>query len=90
MSIHPPYTPFHLSPTQVIDALLECHQENPLSKFWGACNDQKYALDRCFRVRRSERKGGMEWKGGEYDPPVAMHGHVDMHACKGIVSCPRP
>ena len=33
---------------QVIEALQRCHAENPVSKFWGVCNDQKLALDRCF------------------------------------------
>lgn len=41
----------HIPPQyQVIDALLLCHAENPYAKFMGACNDQKVALDQCFRV----------------------------------------
>jgi hypothetical protein len=35
----------------VVDALVNCHNENPLAKFWGTCNDQKAALDICFKVR---------------------------------------
>ena len=46
---HPTYHP-HIPPYQVIDALLLCHAENPYAKFMGACNDQKVALDQCFRV----------------------------------------
>lgn len=38
---------------QVIDALLSCHHQHPLAKFWGACNEEKWALDKCFRVRTS-------------------------------------
>lgn len=37
-------------PEQVVEALQLCHEENPWSKFWGACNDAKTDLDRCFRV----------------------------------------
>jgi hypothetical protein len=50
----PPYLPPSPPPQtkiQVIDALLLCHAENPYAKFMGACNDQKVALDQCFRVR---------------------------------------
>eukprot|EP00644_Phytophthora_capsici_P012781 jgi/Phyca11/13809/fgenesh1_pg.PHYCAscaffold_5_\ len=34
---------------QQIKALLECHEENPYAKFFGACGDVKTALDWCFR-----------------------------------------
>ena len=36
-----------------MEALQLCHAENPYAKFWGACNDYKYELDRCFRVSTS-------------------------------------
>jgi COX assembly protein 2 len=41
---------FHL---QAIEALVACHAENPLAKFWGVCNGQKWALDRCFREEKA-------------------------------------
>jgi len=34
----------------VIKALEKCHEDNPKLKFLGACNDEKAALDKCFRV----------------------------------------
>ena len=40
----------------VIDALLECHESKPYGKFIGACNDQKAALDACFRAEKEERR----------------------------------
>lgn len=40
---------------QVIDALLSCHRQHPLAKFWGACNEEKWALDKCFRVCTSAK-----------------------------------
>ena len=30
---------------------MACHEDNPYGKFFGACNDAKGALDRCFAVR---------------------------------------
>ena len=38
---------------QQIEDLETCHQEHPIAKFWGTCNDQKYALDRCFRQEKA-------------------------------------
>ncbi|EKU22954.1 cytochrome c oxidase biogenesis protein cmc1-like protein [Nannochloropsis gaditana CCMP526] len=40
----------------VIDALLLCHQEHPWAKFWGECNEQKWALDKCFRMEKEQRR----------------------------------
>lgn len=34
---------------QEILGLKQCHAENPVAKFWGVCNDAKFALDECFR-----------------------------------------
>ena len=36
-------------PRQKIEALTQCHDDNPLTKFVGVCNGQKVALDQCFR-----------------------------------------
>ena len=35
----------------VIKALMACHEQHGAAKFVGACNDEKAALDKCFRVR---------------------------------------
>lgn len=41
---------------QEIQALLTCHQEHPYAKFWGVCNEQKWALDRCFREEKAIKR----------------------------------
>lgn len=46
---------------QVIEALVNCHNDHPIAKFWGVCNDQKWALDRCFREEKKiNRKKNQE------------------------------
>ena len=35
---------------QLIKKLQECHDDHPIAKFWGVCNDVKYELDACFRA----------------------------------------
>jgi hypothetical protein len=37
---------------QAIEALTTCHAAHPYAKFWGACNDHKWALDRCLRQEK--------------------------------------
>ena len=37
---------------QQIEALIKCHNDHPVAKFWGVCNDQKWALDFCFREEK--------------------------------------
>mmetsp|Transcript_29345 Transcript_29345/g.40543 ORF Transcript_29345/g.40543 Transcript_29345/m.40543 type:complete len:85 (+) Transcript_29345:94-348(+) len=51
--MHPPLTPFN-NPhcVQQIKDLKTCHEENRISKFWGVCNEQKDALDKCFRQQK--------------------------------------
>lgn len=41
---------------QVIDALNACHAEHPVAKWWGVCEPQKNALDRCFREEKKLRR----------------------------------
>lgn len=49
--MHPPLFQPHPLCEGEVQALVRCHEENKVSKFWGACNDSKHALDMCFRVR---------------------------------------
>jgi hypothetical protein len=35
---------------QEVKLLIACHDDNPIAKFWGACNVAKAQLDECFRV----------------------------------------
>lgn len=37
---------------QLIEELQLCHRDHPVAKFWGHCNDQKIALDACFRQEK--------------------------------------
>ncbi|GMF20203.1 unnamed protein product [Phytophthora lilii] len=37
---------------QEIKALLECHENNPYAKFFGACGEIKTALDWCFKAEK--------------------------------------
>lgn len=48
MACPPPH-----SSLQKIEALVACHRDSPYAKFWGACNEQKWALDRCFREEKA-------------------------------------
>ncbi|KAM3575014.1 hypothetical protein VYU27_003035 [Nannochloropsis oceanica] len=54
--MHPPLHRPHPDCQHVIDALLSCHRQHPLAKFWGACNEEKWALDKCFRVEKEDRR----------------------------------
>lgn len=46
---------------QAIEALIQCHNDHPYAKFWGVCNEQKWALDRCFREEKViNRKKNLE------------------------------
>ena len=49
--MHPPLDRPHPQCQDVIKALQECHEKHSAAKFLGACNDEKAALDKCFRVR---------------------------------------
>ena len=53
--MHPPLTlSKHPLCVEAIAALQACHAAHPWAKLAGACNDQKWALDDCFKaeVRR--------------------------------------
>ena len=43
-------------PKQEAAALKLCHSEHPYAKFWGICNDQKLALDACFRNEKKLKR----------------------------------
>lgn len=42
--------------SQPIEALQRCHREHPYAKFWGTCNEFKYALDRCFAAEKTANR----------------------------------
>ena len=49
--MHPPLTVAnHPLCGEVIAALTACHAAHPWRKLIGECNEQKWALDACFRA----------------------------------------
>lgn len=60
--MHPPLT-LHKHPAcaEVIVNFKKCHEDHPLQKFFGACNDLKIQLDKCFREeKQAKRKANFE------------------------------
>ncbi|OWZ02784.1 hypothetical protein PHMEG_00025590 [Phytophthora megakarya] len=51
--MHTPLDRPHPDCQTEIKALLECHDENPYAKFFGACGEIKTALDICFREEKN-------------------------------------
>jgi hypothetical protein len=39
---------------QYMEALVACHKEHSVSKWWGACNDAKFALTKCLAEEKRE------------------------------------
>ena len=39
-----------------VDALTKCHEDHPIAKFWGKCNQQKAAMDRCFKIEKEAKR----------------------------------
>lgn len=54
--MHPPLFRPHPRCQKIVDLLLQCHEENPYAKYWGACNDPKIALDKCLRQEKEDRR----------------------------------
>lgn len=50
--MHPPLDKPHPYCKEAIAVFKRCHEENKLSKWWGACNDAKAALDMCLRKQK--------------------------------------
>lgn len=62
---------------QQIEALVQCHEDHTFSKFFGACNQQKWALDRCFREEKSiNRKKNFEKARAEQERLQQKLGHA--------------
>lgn len=47
--------------------LLKCHEENKFAKFFGACNDVKAEMDRCFRAEKEVKRKENLRKAREFD-----------------------
>ncbi|CAK9206867.1 unnamed protein product [Sphagnum troendelagicum] len=55
--MHPPLT-LHKHPAcaLIIENFKKCHEDHPVQKFFGVCNDLKIELDRCFREEKAEKR----------------------------------
>jgi len=51
--MHPPLDRPHPMCQNQIDALKTCHATSSKLKFW-ACNEVKFAVDRCFKAEKQE------------------------------------
>jgi COX assembly protein 2 len=65
--MHPPLFRPHPDCGECVKALVNCHKDNPYSKFWGACNDVKAAMDKCFRDEKIARRDANLEKAMEED-----------------------
>lgn len=56
---------------KIISQLHKCHEEKKYSKFWGACNDVRRALDRCLQKEYLENRRKNNLKAIEFNKRVA-------------------
>lgn len=55
--MHPPlHISKHPHCKNQIESLIKCHEDNPIAKFWGVCNKQKWALDLCLREQKNIKR----------------------------------
>ncbi|GMI09124.1 hypothetical protein TrVE_jg12624 [Triparma verrucosa] len=54
--MHPPLKRHHPDCQDVIKALQMCHATKPYMKFVGGCNDEKAAIDHCFREEKARMR----------------------------------
>ena len=50
--MHPPLDRPHPDCNDIVQELRTCHATNTVTKYIGACNDIKFALDRCFKAEK--------------------------------------
>eukprot|EP00904_Undaria_pinnatifida_P008686 jgi/Undpi1/4948/HiC_scaffold_19.g08300.m1 len=46
---------------------MACHEENPYGKFFGACNELKLALDKCFAMEKEQKRKQNMAKARQFD-----------------------
>lgn len=54
--MHPPLFRPHPDCSHSVEELVRCHNENPILKFGGVCNDVKIAMDLCFREEKIKKR----------------------------------
>eukprot|EP01040_Poterioochromonas_malhamensis_P010770 gene10770-11739_t len=65
--MHPPLGRPHELCQDVIRALIDCHEEHRIGKWFGACNDAKRDLDHCFKQEKEVRRKENLRKAREFD-----------------------
>ena len=56
LEMHPPLFAPHPLCEEEVKALVKCHEDFPVLKFFNHCGDVKIALDLCFREEKKLRK----------------------------------
>ena len=64
--MHPPLGRPHPDCQAVIDALVACHNNFPYAKFAGKCNDEKAAMDICFRAEKEVKRSANASNGRKF------------------------
>lgn len=64
--MHPPLHKKHSCDEQVA-ALTMCHEDHSFTKWFGFCNDEKAALDRCFRAEKKTKAAASLIKARAFD-----------------------
>eukprot|EP00210_Caulerpa_lentillifera_P004122 g3930.t1 len=61
--MHPPLH-IHRYPScqKEILELIACHQEHPIAKFVGVCNEAKHELDSCMKADRKQKRASNKIK----------------------------
>ena len=54
--MHPPLFRPHPLCEEVVNNLVRCHEEYQIGKFFGACNQAKVELDKCFKMEKEQVK----------------------------------
>ena len=71
--MHPPLYRPHPKCEDYVNALVTCHAEFPFSKFMGYCNDDKAAMDICFRKEKEEARFANMTKARSFDDKFEEH-----------------
>ena len=71
VNMHPPLDRPHPDCQALIVALNDCHDNNVYAKFWGACNDPKASMDRCFREEKERTRSANLAKARIFDKKFA-------------------
>lgn len=71
--MHPPLHRDHPRCSDIVQLLINCHEEHKLGKFVGACNDVKAEMDWCFRAEKEEKRSANMVKARDFDARFEKH-----------------